>query len=101
QIPRLGAEVESAVPEMGLGLSEPKAPRGRPRTWPASAIEQMFALQQLIARAPLSIEDALVRFKGAKRDLVQRHLETLALMGEMWVDDGGRYHASAGVAPEV
>lgn len=36
------------------------------------------------------------RFRGARRDLVARHLETLAILGEVRVTDAGRY---AGAAP--
>lgn len=35
---------------------------------------------------------------GARRDLIVRHLETLALMGEVTVDAAGRYQAAKKVA---
>jgi hypothetical protein len=39
----------------------------------------------------MTIDEVKESFSGAKRDLVQRHLETLALMGEVTVDGDGRY----------
>lgn len=37
-------------------------------------------------------------FAGARHDLVVRHLETLALMGEVTIDADGRYQAVRKVA---
>lgn len=34
-------------------------------------------------------------FKGARRKLVARHLETLEILGEVRRDEQGRYHAVA------
>ncbi|HEV2123537.1 MAG TPA: hypothetical protein VGW38_12280 [Chloroflexota bacterium] len=34
-------------------------------------------------------------FKNVRRDLVQRHLETLVIMGEMRVGEDGRFQAIA------
>jgi hypothetical protein len=95
QQPRYGGSPAAPAPKLDLPAAEAKPPRGRPRTWPSTAIDQMSALQRLVAKSPVSLEEAVVRFKGARRELVQRHLETLALMGEMWVDDLGRYHAAS------
>lgn len=33
-------------------------------------------------------------FSGARRDLIERHLDTLALMGEVARDADGRYEAA-------
>ena len=35
------------------------------------------------------------RRKGARTDIVERHLETLALLGEVQLMPDGRYHAPA------
>lgn len=94
QVPRFGAAVVGQATAMEFPFGETKVPRGRPRIWPTAAIEQMAALKRLIAKTPLTVDEALVRFDGAKRELVQRHLETLAVMGEMWTDGTGRYHAA-------
>lgn len=39
-------------------------------------------MRSLLARAPLMAESAAAAFAGADRKLVERHLETLALIGE-------------------
>lgn len=100
QQPRFGGGVVPiSAPTLDLPEAKAMNPRGRPRVWPATAIEQMTALQRLLARNPLTVSEALVRFASAKRDILERHLETLRLMGELWLDDAGRYHISeAGAA---
>jgi hypothetical protein len=44
-----------------------------------------------------SIAEVATRFEGARADLVRRHIETLALMGEVRVETGGRYVAAGAV----
>jgi hypothetical protein len=61
--------------------------------WPASTLEQIAALQSLISRSPATADEAVRRFKGARRDIVARHLETLALLGEARFGPDGAYHA--------
>lgn len=51
--------------------------------WPATAVEQLAALQALVGRAPLTEAEAAAAFAGADRRLVGRHLETLAMLGEV------------------
>lgn len=48
-------------------------------------------VRQVVTREPLSVDEALQRFQGGRRDLVQRHLETLALLGEVQQAPDGRY----------
>lgn len=85
-----------AAREEELPLEEVKAPtKGRPRPWPDSAIEQIAALKELVARRPLTVGEAVTQFKGARRELVVRHLETLAILGEVRATEGGRYSAAA------
>ena len=52
---------------------------------------QLAALQQLANAAPISVDDAVKRFAGARRDVVERHLETLRLLGELRLADDGPY----------
>jgi hypothetical protein len=59
--------------------------------WPSSVIEQIRALQQVIASSPLTVEAAARTFRGARKDLVERHLQTLVLMGELRVSPDGTY----------
>ena len=67
-----------------------------PAPWPPDAVGQLTALQQLANAAPISVDDAVRRFTGAKRDIVERHLETLRLLGELQRDEDGRYGVPAG-----
>ncbi len=59
--------------------------------WPGTAVAQLAALGALIARGPVSAEAAADAFTGASKKLVERHLETLALIGEASVDQAGEY----------
>ena len=62
--------------------------------WPAEAVEQIGAIKRLVAAASLSVDDATKHFAGAKREIVNRHLETLAILGEVRVVAEGRYEAA-------
>lgn len=94
QAPRGAAPL--ATREEELPLQETKAPtKGGPRPWPDSAVEQIAALKELVARQPSTADEAVTQFKGARRELVVRHLETLAILGEVRVTEGGRYSAAA------
>lgn len=64
-------------------------------TWPADAVGQITALRHLAALAPVSVEEAVARLRGAPTAIVARHLETLELLGEVRAVDGGRYAALA------
>ena len=66
-----------------------------PVPWPADAIGQITALRSMAAVTPLSIEDAVRRLVGARKEIVHRHLETLAMLGEVQDLGGGRYAVAA------
>lgn len=66
--------------------------------WPSTVIEQIRALQGLLARGPVNVQSAAAQFRGARRDLVARHLEILAVMGELHVDPDGTYSPVAAPA---
>ncbi|TKC99643.1 class I SAM-dependent DNA methyltransferase [Polyangium fumosum] len=51
--------------------------------WPSDAIGQITALRALVTAAPITVDEAARRFAGARRDIVARHLETLAILGEV------------------
>lgn len=68
-----------------------------PLPWPGDAIGQITALRAMAGANPLSVDDAVRRFSGARRDIVHRHLETLALLGEVRTTTDGRYAIAAGV----
>lgn len=58
--------------------------------WPGTAVEQLAALQALVGKSPLTLEQAVAAFAGGDRKLVGRHLETLAMLGEVR-EVGGRF----------
>ena len=66
------------------------------RAWPAQAIEQISALKRLAVTATISVDDAVRHFQGARREIIARHLETLAILGELRAVEPDRY---AGAAP--
>jgi hypothetical protein len=93
QVPRFGKSVAAPAATLGLpdeGAAPPPAVAA-PAPWPADAVGQLTALQQMANAAPISVDDAVKRFTGAKKEIVERHLETLALLGELQKGDDGRY----------
>ncbi len=91
QVPRFGAGVEAAAPELDVQDGTPAAAPVAPTPWPKDAVGQITALRQLVAEAPLTAEQAAACFVGAPAALVSRHLETLAILGEVTKDEGGRF----------
>jgi hypothetical protein len=101
QRPRFGDESAAEVPAPTLGLPDAPSLGAVPATtapppWPADAIGQITVLRSMAAMSPVSIEEAVQRLVGAKRDIVHRHLETLAMLGEVRDVGGGRYAVAAG-----
>lgn len=62
--------------------------------WPQEAIEQIGALKRLVAVHTVTVEDAVRHFRGARRDIVARHLETLSILGEIRQIDSERFGAT-------
>ncbi len=97
QRPRYERNDDGAAREATLGLpaetaaAEPSAVTVATLPWPADAIGQITVLRAMAATTPVSIEEAVQRLVGAKRDIVHRHLETLAMLGEVRDVGGGRY----------
>lgn len=54
------------------------------------------AARDALAAEPLTAAEVAARFERARADLVRRHVETLALMGELRAEPAGRYAAAAG-----
>jgi hypothetical protein len=52
----------------------------------------------LVSRKAVNPDEATSNFIGARRELVLRHVETLALMGEVTLDAEGRYQTARKVA---
>jgi hypothetical protein len=99
QIPRFGSETTPATLDLrtAVPIATPRSVATIP-VWPTSAVDQLAALSALVSRSAVTTDEASANFVGARRDLVQRHLETLALMGEVTLDVDGRYQAARKVA---
>ena len=54
-----------------------------PSPWPADAVGQITALHALVLGGPITVDEAMSRFVDARREIVARHLETLAILGEV------------------
>lgn len=66
--------------------------------WPTDAVGQITALRQLAATSPVSVDDAVKQFSGAPRAIVARHLETLAILGEVHELGDGRFGVAVAAA---
>ena len=97
QRPRFGGATDGANVAPTLDLpTTPTTVTGAgaviaPAPWPSDAIGQITVLRSMAAMTPVSIEEAVQRLVGAKRDIVHRHLETLPMLGEVRDIGGGRY----------
>lgn len=95
QRPRFGTEELSALPLPVESPTADAAPAAaQPQDWPANAVAQITLIQDILTRGPATVETIARQFKGARRDLITRHLETLAVMGEARQGGGGVYHAA-------
>lgn len=87
-------ETPAAKPKRGKkakGGEAPTAPQAK-MPWPATVVEQITAITAALAQRPQSASELGAAFAGASSALVARHLETLALMGEIVLSADGRYH---------
>ncbi|MBK7830794.1 MAG: class I SAM-dependent DNA methyltransferase [Gemmatimonadetes bacterium] len=97
QIPRFAPDsAPPPAPSLELGDQIATDATAPPRVavvrgWPGTAVEQLSALGALLSTGPVTVDEAVAAFDGARRELVARHLETLALMGEVSVDADGQY----------
>ncbi len=88
-VPRFGKQKET--PGAGAGEAEKGEEAKAVATvpWPGDAIGQITALCALVASGPVTVG----RFSGVKKEIVQRHLETLAILGELHAMGDGHYAA--------
>lgn len=91
QLPRFGSGVEVQTDAIEIADVGPVAEQRPP--WPAGTVDQIRALQSALMQGPRTAEEAAAEFYGARRDAVERHLETLALMGEVQRMPDGHYLA--------
>lgn len=86
------SDVDSIIEVMDLvDRVAPSGPSQPLRPWPRDVIEQIQAVRGILDQGAATIDDVARAFAGARKDLVQRHLETLALMGELARNDAGQY----------
>lgn len=98
QAPRFGKGVRESVQEQLPGDDVPgEVVATSLAPWPSDAVGQITALRALATASPISVGEAVKRFMGARRDLVARHLETLAILGEVRGTGEGRYMAAGDV----
>jgi hypothetical protein len=95
QIPRFGkaTQTETKGSETDDGSAVVGAATAARVPWPSDAIGQITALSALAATRKVSVEEVMSHFTGARRDLVARHLETLAILGELHLVGEGLYSA--------
>jgi hypothetical protein len=92
QRPRFGGAAQAISTDEAAAATPTRPP---PSPWPTDAIGQITALRALALAGPITIDEATDRFVNARRDIVARHLETLALLGEVTDLGGDKYVASA------
>jgi DNA-binding transcriptional ArsR family regulator len=92
QIPRFGEAVEAEVAAAGAPEADEERAEDLP-DWPADAIEQLTALRAALADQPETVEEAAGRFRGARRAEVEKHLETLEVLGVVTRREDGRWQA--------
>lgn len=94
QVPRFGGEEGGRQIEV-LGEEAPGASPAAEAAvvWPGSAAEQLAGVKESVTRGHGRAEEVARRFRGAKVEIVARHLETLLLLAEVHQDELGRYHA--------
>lgn len=83
---------KAKVGEASIAAEPVKSP------WPGTAVEQISAISAAIAKQPHTSAELAASFTGAQAALVARHLETLALMGELSLAPDGRYVTARRVA---
>lgn len=90
QRPRLTEDGKAGLNRTGATRAVVRPP---PSPWPADAIGQITALRALVLAGPITVDEASDRFVNARRELVARHLETLAILGEVVALGGDQYAA--------
>ena len=99
QIPRFGKQTQTEIisSESDDGADVAGAAPATRVPWPSDAIGQIIALSALAATRAIGVEEVMSHFLGARRDLATRHLETLAILGELHLVGEGLYAAPPAV----
>jgi hypothetical protein len=93
QVPKFGHEV---VPDDELELvtdEEPQSGEIEALAWPESTLDQIALLKSAVEDSPGTAVEVRSRLHGAAPSLVERHLETLEIVGELRKGSDGRYRA--------
>jgi hypothetical protein len=95
QAPRYRGEVAHVPLPLDLEDAGVASDSPRQRTeWPTEAVQQLAVIKQLLS-TPMTIDDLVIAFDRAPWSIVERHVETLVIMGEVRKDRRGRYRLSA------
>lgn len=95
QATRFAPESGDAQTSIAIQTKRERKPTARKKApWPESAIEQIAAVKAAVSDSPGGTEEVARRFTGARRALVERHLETLEILAEVRRASDGRFHTS-------
>jgi hypothetical protein len=97
QVPRFGKQTEAALGGEGTVEKGEESKEVALLPWPGDAIGQITALRALAGAGAITVEEACARFRGGRKEIVARHLETLAILGELHEVGDGHYAAAAPV----
>jgi hypothetical protein len=97
QIPRFGKQTETGLAGGEAVEKGEDTKQTELLPWPADAIGQITALRALASAGAITVEEACARFRGGRKDIVARHLETLAILGELHEIGEGHYTAASPV----
>ncbi len=90
QVPRFSKAEPSGELELKVAAGAGELAVARVE-WPQDVVQQLAAVRAAVDGAPRSVEEVAATFRGARRDVVQRHLEMLELLGELRRSDDGRF----------
>jgi hypothetical protein len=94
QRPKFAADQEVIPGTEGISIGPEEVARALV-DWPQDVLDQISALRAAVGKGSGTPEEIASTFRGARRQLVVRHLETLEILGEVRRDDQGRFHAVA------
>jgi hypothetical protein len=96
-----GATPEARQEDLEITTPETAPSAARRPQWPSTAVAQLQALTGLLAAEALTQEEVVSRFEGVRAPVVQRHLDTLVLLGELSVIEGRFYAPKVTQGPET
>jgi hypothetical protein len=91
QIPRFGQGLPTQTDADFGDADTPDIAPAAAQPWPETVVAQLTAINALLSRGPMTTAQVAEAFANARADLVERHLETLAMMGEAVRRTDGTY----------